>query len=95
MSQLANCPPQRNASLAAANLPPGGERMTVNTIAKKQTMLENSRCCWPLGAKCSMPDDVLLAIVEVNGGAVRAARYLRRPLQCAPDFGVTSVNSTG
>jgi Domain of unknown function (DUF3883) len=38
------------------------------------------------------PDDFLLAIVELNDGAVRSARYVRQPFQCEPDFGVTSVN---
>ncbi len=37
------------------------------------------------------PDDFILAIVEIDGEAT-TARYIRRPFQREPDFGVTSVN---
>jgi hypothetical protein len=37
------------------------------------------------------PEDFILAIVEVDGEATYP-RYLRRPFQREPDFGVTSVN---
>jgi hypothetical protein len=38
------------------------------------------------------PDDFILAIVEVEGDAARTPRYVGRPFQREPDFGVTSVN---
>src|SRR5262249_9668655 len=38
------------------------------------------------------PEDFILAIVEVDGDAARPPRYVRRPFQREPDFGVTSVN---
>jgi hypothetical protein len=38
------------------------------------------------------PDEFILALVEVEGGAARAPRYVRRPFRREPDFGVTSVN---
>ena len=38
------------------------------------------------------PDDYILAIVEFLGDAGHYVRYLRRPFQREPDFGVTSVN---
>jgi len=38
------------------------------------------------------PDDYILAIVEFLGADDHQARYLRRPFQREPDFGVTSVN---
>lgn len=38
------------------------------------------------------PEDFILAIVEVNDGQAGEPRYLRRPFQAEPDFGVTSVN---
>jgi superfamily II DNA or RNA helicase len=38
------------------------------------------------------PDDFILAIVEVDGEAAAEPRYVRRPFQREPDFGVTSVN---
>ena len=37
------------------------------------------------------PDDFILAIGLVDGDAVEL-RYVRRPFQREPDFGVTSVN---
>ncbi len=37
------------------------------------------------------PEDFILALVEVNG-EVTVPRYVRRPFQREPDFGVTSVN---
>lgn len=37
------------------------------------------------------PDDFILAIVEIDGEAT-TPRYIRRPFQREPDFGVTSVN---
>jgi RNase H-fold protein (predicted Holliday junction resolvase) len=37
------------------------------------------------------PDDFILALVEVDGESA-TARYVRRPFQREPDFGVTSVN---
>ena len=37
------------------------------------------------------PDDFILAIVEIDG-EVATPRYIRRPFQREPDFGVTSVN---
>lgn len=37
------------------------------------------------------PDDFILALVEVDGDAA-TPRYVRRPFQREPDFGVTSVN---
>ena len=38
------------------------------------------------------PDAFILAVVEVEGDAARAPRYVRRPFALEPDFGVTSVN---
>ncbi len=38
------------------------------------------------------PDSFILAIVEVDGDAAKAPRYIREPFQKEPDFGVTSVN---
>ena len=38
------------------------------------------------------PDDFILAIVEVDSDTAREPRYIRRPFQREPDFGVTSVN---
>jgi superfamily II DNA or RNA helicase len=38
------------------------------------------------------PDDFILAIVEVDGESVSEPRYIRRPFQKEPDFGVTSIN---
>jgi hypothetical protein len=38
------------------------------------------------------PDDFILAIVEVDGDTAREPRYIHRPFQREPDFGVTSVN---
>jgi hypothetical protein len=38
------------------------------------------------------PDDFILAIVLVGGDEVDEPRYLSRPFQKEPDFGVTSVN---
>lgn len=38
------------------------------------------------------PDEFLLAIVPVDGEVAGAPRYVRRPFQREPDFGVTSVN---
>ena len=38
------------------------------------------------------PDDFILAIVEFLDNARHRVRYLRRPFQREPDFGVTSVN---
>ncbi|TAM79793.1 MAG: DUF3883 domain-containing protein [Acidobacteria bacterium] len=37
------------------------------------------------------PDDFILALVEVDGDSA-TSRYVRRPFQREPDFGVTSVN---
>ncbi len=37
------------------------------------------------------PDDFILALVEVDGDSA-TPRYVRRPFQREPDFGVTSVN---
>lgn len=37
------------------------------------------------------PEDFILALVEVDGDRA-APRYIRRPFQREPDFGVTSVN---
>ncbi len=37
------------------------------------------------------PDDFILAIVEIDG-EVATPKYIRRPFQREPDFGVTSVN---
>ena len=37
------------------------------------------------------PDDFILAIGLVNGESIDL-RYVRRPFQREPDFGVTSVN---
>lgn len=39
----------------------------------------------------NMPDDFVLALVEVDGAA-HAPRYVRRPFRHEPDFEVTSVN---
>ena len=39
-----------------------------------------------------MPDEYVLAIVMFLGDNGRWVRYLRRPFQREPDFGVTSVN---
>ncbi|NMB74745.1 MAG: DUF3883 domain-containing protein [Myxococcales bacterium] len=38
------------------------------------------------------PDDFILAIVELLPDGAHRVRYLRRPFQREPDFGVTSVN---
>ena len=38
------------------------------------------------------PEDFILAIVEVESDGERTPRYVRRPFQREPDFGVTSVN---
>jgi len=38
------------------------------------------------------PEDFILAIVEVEGETAQTPRYIRRPFQKEPDFGVTSVN---
>ena len=38
------------------------------------------------------PDDFILAMVEFSEGGGERVRYLRRPFQKEPDFGVTSVN---
>jgi hypothetical protein len=38
------------------------------------------------------PDDFILALVEFLDGERHRVRYLRRPFQREPDFGVTSVN---
>jgi hypothetical protein len=38
------------------------------------------------------PDDFILALVEFLEGESQRVRYLRRPFQREPDFGVTSVN---
>ncbi len=38
------------------------------------------------------PDEFVLAIVLVSGDEAAEPRYLRRPFQKEPDFGVTSVN---
>jgi hypothetical protein len=38
------------------------------------------------------PDDLVLAIVEFMADNHHRVRYLRRPFQREPDFGVTSVN---
>ena len=37
------------------------------------------------------PDDFILALVSVDRDSA-APRYVRRPFQREPDFGVTSVN---
>jgi hypothetical protein len=38
------------------------------------------------------PEDFILALVEVVGEDAKEPRYIRRPFQREPDFGVTSVN---
>ncbi len=38
------------------------------------------------------PDEFILAVVEVDGDVAGEPRYIRRPFQREPDFGVTSVN---
>ena len=38
------------------------------------------------------PDDFILAMVEFSEDGGERVRYLRRPFQKEPDFGVTSVN---
>lgn len=38
------------------------------------------------------PEDFILALVEFGADGTHRARYLRRPFQREPDFGVTSVN---
>lgn len=38
------------------------------------------------------PEDFILAIVQVDGDNVSEPRYIGRPFQREPDFGVTSVN---
>ncbi|MGI8550201.1 MAG: helicase-related protein, partial [Dehalococcoidia bacterium] len=40
----------------------------------------------------NMPDDFILAMVEFGENGSQRMRYLRRPFQREPDFGVTSVN---
>ena len=38
------------------------------------------------------PENFILAIVEVDGDTAKEPRYIRRPFEKEPDFGVTSVN---
>ncbi len=38
------------------------------------------------------PDDFILAMVEFHDEETHTVRYLRRPFQREPDFGVTCVN---
>ncbi len=38
------------------------------------------------------PEEFILALVEVDGEIASRPRYIRRPFQKEPDFGVTSVN---
>ncbi len=38
------------------------------------------------------PDEFILAIVEVEGDTAREPRYICKPFQREPDFGVVSVN---
>ena len=38
------------------------------------------------------PDNFILAIVEIDGDTAKEPRYIRKPFQKEPDFGVTSVN---
>jgi superfamily II DNA or RNA helicase len=39
-----------------------------------------------------VPEQFILALVEVDGNAARSVRYLKRPFSREPDFGATSVN---
>jgi hypothetical protein len=38
------------------------------------------------------PDQYILALVEVEDGKARPPRYVDKPFEKEPDFGVTSVN---
>jgi len=38
------------------------------------------------------PEDFILALVEFQEDGGHRVRYLRRPFQREPDFGITSVN---
>jgi superfamily II DNA or RNA helicase len=40
----------------------------------------------------NVPEQYILALVEVENGQARPPRYVRRPFAKEPDFGVTSVN---
>jgi SNF2 family DNA or RNA helicase len=40
----------------------------------------------------NVPDDFVLAIVQVENGVAGTPRYVRRPFRTEPDFGATSVN---
>lgn len=40
----------------------------------------------------NQPEQFILALVEIEDGQAKRPRYVRRPFQKEPDFGVTSVN---
>lgn len=40
----------------------------------------------------NVPDQFILALVLVEGSQPEVPRYVRRPFECEPDFGATSVN---
>jgi hypothetical protein len=40
----------------------------------------------------NVPEQFILALVQVENGQSMAPRYVRRPFGKEPDFGVTSVN---
>ena len=40
----------------------------------------------------NVPEQFILALVQVEAGLARQPRYVRRPFSKEPDFGVTSVN---
>ena len=54
-----------------------GERMTRNEIL----------------TTLNKPDAFILAIVDVSDCFAAEPRYVRRPFQCEPDFGATSVTN--
>ena len=62
--------------------------------ANKALLLRHLRSHATTGSPMSelqQPEHFILAIVEFDGDTHRV-RYLRRPFQREPDFGVTSVN---
>ena len=45
-----------------------------------------------ISAALNKPDTFVLAIVEVDGDTTKEPRYIRKPFNKEPDFGVASVN---
>ena len=60
-----------------------GKGMGVTTVTVSKTQILTA---------LNKPDDFILAIVQVDGDTAGEPRYIRRPFQKEPDFGVTSVN---